>query len=168
MKNTEFVVDTTAFTNMSLDTETMLDNYFNIRYGLFNNKITELSLRSENIKMFDDNYLLKYQEYRKLNMNYGRQTGHSFYIHWMLNHCTKNNQKCLVIFLNFKMKQYFVEQHISNIDNHILVEFNNIEELRGVSLDYVIVDTSDIYKTHQIKSLIKTYHYNNPKLFLYL
>jgi len=55
----------------------MLDNYFNIRYGLFNNKLKELSLRSETIKMFDDNYLSKYQEYCKLNMNFGRQTGHS-------------------------------------------------------------------------------------------
>ncbi len=69
--------------------------------------------------MFDDNYLSKYQEYCKLNMNFGRQTGHSFFIHWLLKHCTATNQKCLVIFFNDKIKRCFIDNHISNISTHI-------------------------------------------------
>lgn len=180
MKNIDFTLNSGP-SKMDEQTETIMDNYFNIRFSLFNNKLKELQNRD-----IDFDGLTTYSYYKeiaKINMNFGRQTGHSFFQHWLLNHCTSIGKKCLHISHKLGMLIYFKSNHnptgdkftyntrnVTYIDNHKLtVHSKDMTIVRGVDyVDYVIVDTSDLYKTHQINSIIKNVIELKPKLILYM
>jgi hypothetical protein len=187
MKTSDFI--NVRYTHLPTEESPLMGEYFNIRRHLVDTKLNDLKDRGDNWKYMKHSQQMAYmKEICKLNINFGRQTGHSYFQHWFLNDCTKKGKVCLHISYKYAMMMYFIEAHNPikskskvhkpHIDNHFVISFgdcndspNIYNEMEGVSrpIDYVIIDTSDLYKSHQIDKILSTIQsINLPTLILYM
>ena len=178
MKTTDFYRNSIPMTKPVKKNEAIFDNSLNIRIDLLTNTLK----RIQYIKNHKQIMSLKsyYKEHASLYMDFGSQTGSSFFLHWFLNWCTDNDYKTITLFYNLRNLKMFIENHIpvkyktsTKIDNHILETYNKniLDRHRGYSdsyIDFIVIDVSSVYKSNQINTLIKEMAVFNPELFIFL
>ena len=177
MKSVNFCENGVDHSMIDGEREKILDNFFNIRYSLLMNMLEREQWFIPYKKCLTA--LQYYKEHGCLYMDFNRQSGSSYFLHWFLNWCTDNNYRSISLFYNMNNLKIFTDSHISiksktkdKIDNHILGSYqnkNSLTKYRGYSdIDFIVLDVSSIYKTHQIDVLMKEMCEYNPKLFIFL
>jgi len=148
--------------------QSILDKYLSIRQSLVNNKLTELLIRSNTTKQClpTINYL---NEYQILNLDFGRQTGSSFFINDFIQ--SNKYSKILINFYNLSTlnrfkQQYFKDEYLQNID--LITNPRLLDDcVRGMDYEFIVLDTSCLYKYQSKKNFYKTIScLNNLKLVL--
>lgn len=169
---------------------TKFEKYFKIRKEIF--LMTLEKLDDENLNCLSP--LAKLNEFGTINLDFGRQTGSTYFHHWLLNYLTENNYKSMSLIYNNCTLKYFISSHIADnksinkIDNHILnimpnklkineyynpetgkIEtYQHYDGFRGHIFDVLIFDTSAICKYHILKTLIKDSILCNVKMVIML
>lgn len=178
MKNTLFFDH-----NVSDQNKTILKTYFDIRNNLFQTKLFDLHHRYTDYK---DNISIKsyWNEIGQINLDFGRQTGSSFWQAYFLDQCEKKKLTTRSIFYNHKMQKRFVEifkEHFRDKSHRIVRDMIgenqqltisnsdgtvHCDEFRGSVVDFVIVDVSALYTTKQISSVIDAARYSLREMLI--
>lgn len=176
MKNVNFC-EIGFGSTLSEESEEIFDDIFKIRKKLLKNMLKREKLLSHHRRILTP--LQYYKEFGSLYLDFNRQSGSTFFHHWFLNWCTEKKYQTISLFHHIDSLRHFINQHKcierktrEDIDNHFLGTYKNkysTEKLREISdIDFIVLDVSGIYKTHQINLLINEMTEYKPKLFIFL
>jgi len=144
----------------------ILKTYFELRQILVKNKLQELEIRSETLALISPMHQLK--EFKTLNLDFGRQTGSTYF---MLDWLTKdNNINETVVYIHSliqekEYKKILIEQ---GFNNPIFCHYRNYDGIDKSLYKYVIVDMSACVKNQDLKNINKYWAINNLKLMIHI
>lgn len=162
----------------------IFDNFFEVREKLFYTKLFSIeNQQNEWIKNLPKN-LDYYNQYASINLDFGRQTGSTYFQKSVINDVVRKlskDYKMLFIFHNNSMIDLFREGLINkNPENIDLIIFNklnsfrfkdNSSKYRGlkfyIDYDIVFLDCHKYYKRKQFKQICNDIVNMKPKLIVY-
>ncbi len=143
----------------------ILKTYFELRQSLVENKLQELETRTEMISNYLPMHKLK--EFKTLNLDFGRQTGSTYF---MLNWLAKENITETVVYVHslIQEKEYKKLLADQGFDNPTFCHFRNYDGIDNSLYKYVIVDMSACVKNQDLKNINKYWAVDNLKLMLHI
>ncbi len=143
----------------------ILKTYFELRQSLVENKLQELETRKEIISNLSPMHQLK--EFKTLNLDFGRQTGSTYF---MLNWLAKENITETVVYVHslIQEKEYKKILAEQDLNNPTFCHFRNYDGIDNSLYKYVIVDMSACVKNQDLKNINKYWAVDNLKLMLHI
>ena len=162
------------------------DGYFECRKRLVSAKLNELKEYDDEFQSIYGNYRY-YTEIASINLDFGRQTGSTYFIHYIADKYKYTDKSILIVFYTTEILRRFVKEFDSrihhchrptnsltrgfdpgNIGVCLVNEFEN-QSIFGDKYDMVLFDTAALYKPRQvIKNKLKHEKDFKTNLFIYL
>lgn len=148
-----------------LDNVCEMGKFYEIRKALF-------QLKRKRIEKYNaEKYFYPFKEFRVLNLNFGRQTGNTYFLgqivkerilHDEFKFVFRDVSNIAVVFLNMHPKKRFI------IDNNLPSEFlrhsyaeclltTKYFDPHEYSIKYLFIDASDAYSSEELDRLIESY-----------
>jgi len=144
----------------------ILKTYFELRQSLVKNKLQELEIQKEIISNLSPMHQLK--EFKTLNLDFGRQTGSSYFmLDWL---AKDNNINETVVYVHslIQEKEYKKILKSKGINNPTFCHYKNYDGIDKYLYKYVIIDISSCVKNQDLKNINNYWAIDTLKLMLHI